>query len=208
MANKDDDKVFDAKVITLGDSGVGKTNLIFRFIDDNFILNHFSTYGIDTKFKNVKLENGYEIKFKIYDTAGQERFKSISNNYIKKAHGILLMYDITDQNSFNNIKNWMETINENAGSKMPIVLIGNKCDLNDERKISKKIGKNLADEFGIHFFETSSKDNINIEKAFYDVAEQIIEKNKGKKVFNNNLELDKKRNKKSECCLDKKKVNK
>ena len=208
MANKDDDKVFDTKVITLGDSGVGKTNLIFRFIDDNFILNHFSTFGIDTKFKNVKLENGNQIKFKIYDTAGQERFKSISNNYIKKAQGILLMYDITNQNSFNNIKNWMETIDENVGSKMPIVLIGNKCDLNEERKISIEMGKNLAEEQRIHFFETSYKDNINIEKAFYDVAEQIIEKNKGKKVFNNNLELDKKRNKKSECCLDKKKVNK
>ena len=204
MANKDDDNVFEAKVITLGDSGVGKTNLIFRFIDDNFILNHFSTFGIDTKFKNVKLENGNEIKFKIYDTAGQERFKSISNNYIKKAQGILLMYDITNQNSFNNIKNWMETIDENLGSKMPIVLIGNKCDLNEERKISIEMGKNLAEEYGIHFFETSCKDNINIEKAFYDVAEQIIEKNKGKKAFNNKLNLDKKRNKKSECCLDKK----
>ena len=85
MANKDDDKVFEAKVITLGDSGIGKTNLIFRFIDDKFILDHFSIYGIHTKFKNVKLENGYDIKFKIYDTAA----KNVLNQYpiiISKKH--------------------------------------------------------------------------------------------------------------------------
>ena len=208
MVDKNDDKIFEAKVITLGDSGVGKTNFIFRFIEDKFMLNHFSTYGIDTKFKNVKLENGYEIKFKIFDTAGQERFKSISNNYIKKANGILLMYDITDKQSFNNIENWMQTIKDNAGNKMATVLIGTKCDLEEERAIPTEKGKNLAEKFEIHFFETSSKENINIEKAFYDIAEQIIEKNKGKKVFNNNLDLKEKKTKKNECCLNKKLLNK
>ena len=198
MSEKNKNKIYEAKIITLGDSGVGKTNFIFRFIDDKFSLNYFSTYGIDAKFKNVKLDNGCEIKFKIFDTAGQERFKSISTNYIKKANGILLMYDISDKNSFNNIGNWMVTIKENAGSKMSILLIATKCDLKNERVISKEDGENLAKEYGIHFYETSSKDNINIQKAFYDIAEQVIEKDKGKKVFDT---IDLENNKsKQRCC--------
>ena len=191
---------YEARVITLGDSGVGKTNFIFRFIDDKFSLNYFSTYGIDTKFKNVKLENGCEIKFKIFDTAGQERFKSISQNYIKKANGILLMYDISDKDSFNNIENWMETINENSGSKMSIVLIATKCDLKEDRKITKEEGEELAKKFGLHFYETSSKNNINIKEAFYDIANQVIEKDKGKKIFDDTVDLKNKKDKKKECC--------
>ena len=197
--NQTKNKIYEAKVITLGDSGVGKTNFIFRFIDDKFSLNYFSTYGIDAKFKNVKLDNGCEIKFKIFDTAGQERFKSISTNYIKKANGILLMYDISDKASFNNIGNWMETIKENSGNKMSILLIATKCDLKDERVISKEDGEKLANQYGIHFYETSSKDNINIQNAFYDIAEQIIEKDKGKKVFDT-IDLKNKNNNKQGCC--------
>ena len=197
--NQTKNKIYEAKVITLGDSGVGKTNFIFRFIDDKFSLNYFSTYGIDAKFKNVKLDNGCEIKFKIFDTAGQERFKSISTNYIKKANGILLMYDISDKASFDNIGNWMETIKENSGNKMSILLIATKCDLKDERVISKEDGEKLANQYGIHFYETSSKDNINIQNAFYDIAEQIIEKDKGKKVFDT-IDLKNKNNNKQGCC--------
>ena len=199
-ADKNNDNTYEAKIITLGDTGVGKTNFILRFIDDKFLLNHFSTFGIDYKFKNVELENGNKIRFKIYDTAGQERFKSISHSYIKKANGILLMYEISSQESFNNIERWMETIKENSENKMIIVLIGTKCDLTVERVISKEKVEELAQKYGIHFFETSSKDNINIQEAFYDIAEQIIEKNKGKNVFNNYLNLNKKQKKKSECC--------
>jgi len=201
---KDTNNVYEARVITLGDSGVGKTNFIFRFIDDKFSLNYFSTFGIDTKFKNVKLDNGCEIKFKIFDTAGQERFKSISQNYIKKANGILLMYSISDKASFNNIENWMTNIKENSGNKNAIVLIATKCDLNDERVVSKESGEALAKQFGINFYETSSKSNINIKEAFFDIAGQIIEKNKGKKLFNNNLELQQNKEKKGQCCSDKK----
>ena len=201
---KDTNNVYEARVITLGDSGVGKANFIFRFIDDKFSLNYFSTFGIDTKFKNVKLDNGCEIKFKIYDTAGQERFKSISQNYIKKANGILLMYSISDKASFNNIENWMTNIKENSGNKNAIVLIATKCDLNEERVVSKESGEALAKQFGINFYETSSKSNINIKEAFFDIAGQIIEKNKGKKLFNNNLELQQNKEKKGQCCSDKK----
>ena len=200
MTEQKNNQIYEARVITLGDSGVGKTNFIFRFIDDKFSLNYFSTYGIDTKFKNVKLDNGSEIKFKIFDTAGQERFKSISQNYIKKANGVLLMYDISDEASFNNIENWMQNIQDNSGNKMCIVLVATKCDLVEERVVSKESGEKLAEKYGIHFYETSSKDNINIEKSFYDIAEQIIEKNKGKKVFEKNIDLNKKHNKKKECC--------
>ena len=113
MTEQNENDIYEAKVITLGDSGVGKTNFIFRFIDDKFSLTYFSTYGIDTKFKTVTLKNGTKIKFKIFDTAGQERFKSISQNFIKKANGILLMYDISDKISFDSIENWMKIIDDN-----------------------------------------------------------------------------------------------
>ena len=201
MTENNKNKIYEAKVITLGDSGVGKTNFIFRFIDDKFSLNYFSTYGIDAKFKNVKLDNGCEIKFKIFDTAGQERFKSISTNYIKKANGILLMYDITDKGSFENIGNWMETIKENSGNKMSLVLVATKSDLNSERVISAEEGEKLAKEYGIKFFETSSKDNINITEVFYEIAEQIIEKDKGKKIFETiDLKNKNNNNNKQTCC--------
>ena len=201
MTENNKNKIYEAKVITLGDSGVGKTNFIFRFIDDKFSLNYFSTYGIDAKFKNVKLDNGCEIKFKIFDTAGQERFKSISTNYIKKANGILLMYDITDKGSFENIGNWMETIKENSGNKMSLVLVATKSDLNSERVISAEEGEKLAKEYGIKFFETSSKYNINITEVFYEIAEQIIEKDKGKKIFETiDLKNKNNNNNKQTCC--------
>ncbi len=200
MSEENYELVYEAKVITLGDSGVGKTNFIMRFIDDKFSFNYFSTYGIDVKFKNVYIKDGIQIKFKIFDTAGQERFKSISHNYIKKANGILLMYSIIDQDSYDNIEKWVKDIEENSEKKIPTILIATKCDLNDKRVIPKENGEQLAQKYGIKFYETSSKENINIEKAFLDLGGQIMEKSKGKKVLKN-LELeDKKPKKKKECC--------
>ena len=101
-------KTYEAKIITLGDSQVGKTSLILRYLEDRFLTTYLSTIGFDLKHKIIKLDNGDKIKLIIHDTAGQERFKSLSRNYIKKANGILVVFDVTNKQSFLNIENWIK----------------------------------------------------------------------------------------------------
>ena len=173
----------EAKIITLGDSRVGKTSLIIRFIEDSFADSYMSTIGFDIKFKNIKLKNGQTLKLIIHDTAGQERFRSLAANYIKKADGILLVYDITDNYSFNNIENWMLDITNKSDENVPVILIGNKSDLTENRKIQYEDGLKLAEKNEIHFYETSCENGENVEKSFMDLAEQIYAKMETKKIY-------------------------
>ena len=172
----------EAKIITLGDSHVGKTSLMVKFIENKFTVNYMSTVGFDLKCKTMQINNE-EIKLIIHDTAGQERFRSLASNYIKKANGILLVYDISDKKSFENIGKWMDDIIEETGYKLPIVLVGNKSDLTKERVVTKEEGEIAAKEYNLTFFETSCKDGDNIENCFKNLIEQILEKkNKEKRV--------------------------
>lgn len=173
MAKKTYDLLF--KLLLIGDSGVGKTCVLFRFSDDTFNTTFISTIGIDFKIKTVELQ-GKKIKLQIWDTAGQERFHTITTSYYRGANGILLVYDITNPKSFDNISKWLRNINEHASEDVERMLIGNKCDMDDKRLISEERGKNVASENGIKFFETSAKDNINIEQAFITLAEDILNK--------------------------------
>ena len=199
---KNDNRPLDAKIITLGDSKVGKSSLIIKFIDNKFSSNYLSTVGFDLKHKSIKLQNGEDIKLVIHDTAGEERFKSLSTNYIKKANGVLLVYDITLKESFINITNWMNDIVEEAGNKVPIVLVGNKSDLKKERIVSKEEGKKMAKQYNLQFFETSAKDGTNVEKCFLEIAQQIIEKKSQRKmsISNNKLLKKQKNDKNKKCC--------
>ena len=178
MSGVDKKKIFDAQIITLGEGKVGKTSLIFRYIDDTFTLDYLSTIGIDSKVKKTKLKNGEDIKVKLFDTAGQERFKSITINYIKKANGILLVYDLTDEESFKKIETWYENLSRDSNNILPIVLIGNKSDLKEDRVVSTEEGKELAKKLKIenHFFETSCKDGENVHEAINDLVQQIYDK--------------------------------
>ena len=195
-------KVFEAKIITLGDGQVGKSSLIVRYVDKSFSTNYLSTIGVDSKYKKIKLY-GEEIKVKIFDTAGQERFRSITSDYIRKANGMLLVYDISHKPSYDNIENWINNLKEETGQKMiPAVLIGNKKDLADERVISEEQGRELAKRYEMegHFYETSCSTGENVEKAFNDLIEQIYNKY-GNKTSNSNLKLVKdKKKKKKKCC--------
>ena len=195
-------KVFEAKIITLGDGQVGKSSLIVRYVDKSFSINYLSTIGVDSKYKKIKLY-GEEIKVKIFDTAGQERFRSITSDYIRKANGMLLVYDISHKPSYDNIENWINNLKEETGQKMiPAVLIGNKKDLADERVISEEQGRELAKRYEMegHFYETSCSTGENVEKAFNDLIEQIYNKY-GNKTSNSNLKLVKdKKKKKKKCC--------
>ena len=173
--SKKKEKVDKINIITLGNSSVGKTSLIQRYVDDNFE-NTFATIGFNTKFKTKILSNGEKLKVNFFDTSGQEKYYSLSYNYIKNSDGILLMYDITKKESFLKIKDWLKNIFEHKDENFPILLLGNKCDLEAEREVTKEEGIQLANELKLKFYETSNKDNINIEKAITELIEMIYER--------------------------------
>jgi small GTP-binding protein len=199
------------KILLLGDSSVGKTCLLLRYSDDTFTENHISTIGLDYRFKLVTLENDKKVKLQIWDTAGQDRFRAITKNYYKGAHGIILVYDVTNINSFNNIKSWVSQIKENTTDKIKITLVGNKIDNEENRKISYEEGLKLATEYDAKFFETSAKENIRVTEVFNYITEEINNQNMKKEGDNN---VDRKKNKadtvvvngekgkikKTECC--------
>jgi small GTP-binding protein len=196
MTQKEDknDNKESIKIITLGNSDVGKSNYILRFTDDVFRQNYLLTTGMDFRTKEVTMKpDNKKYNVILYDTAGQERFKSISLSIIKKVDGVLLLYDITNKVSFESIQNWMNNIYSIKSEDFPVVLLGNKCDLESERKVSKKDGEELAAKYGIEFFETSNKDGINIKEACSKLIEEIIIHKKNKKD-NNNIKIKNKNN--------------
>jgi Ras-related protein Rab-8A len=160
------------KLLLIGDSGVGKSCLLLRFSDDSFTPSFITTIGIDFKIRTIDLD-GKRIKLQIWDTAGQERFRTITTAYYRGAMGILLVYDVTDEKSFGNIRNWIRNIEQHATESVNKILIGNKCDMLDKKVIDFERGKALADEYGIKFLETSAKNSIGVEEAFVTLAKDI-----------------------------------
>uniref|UniRef100_A0A1A8EEP7 Ras-related protein SEC4 n=4 Tax=Nothobranchius TaxID=28779 RepID=A0A1A8EEP7_NOTKA len=163
---------FKLQIIIIGSRGVGKTSLMERYTDDTFCEACKSTVGVDFKIKTVELREK-KIRLQIWDTAGQERFRTITTAYYRGAMGIMLVYDITNEKSFENIKNWIRNIEEHASSDVEKMVLGNKCDINDKRQVSKERGEKLGLEYGIKFMETSAKSNINVENAFLTLARDI-----------------------------------
>ncbi|PVU95149.1 hypothetical protein BB561_002030 [Smittium simulii] len=163
---------FLIKLLLIGDSGVGKSCLLLRFSDDSFTPSFITTIGIDFKIRTIELD-GKRIKLQIWDTAGQERFRTITTAYYRGAMGILLVYDVTDERSFNNIKNWIRNVEQHASEGVNTILIGNKCDMEDRRTVDAERGKQLASEYGLSFLETSAKANINVDEAFFSLARDI-----------------------------------
>lgn len=164
------------KLLLIGDSGVGKSCLLLRYSDDSFTSSFITTIGIDFKIKTIMCGDA-KVKLQIWDTAGQERFRTITTAYYRGAMGILLVYDVTDEGTFINVRNWMKQIDQNAAENVNRVLIGNKCDADpSERKVPTEKGKALADEYGIKFFETSAKLNVNVDESFMAIAKDIVER--------------------------------
>ncbi len=190
------------KVLLLGDSAVGKTCFLLRYSDDSFTENHISTIGLDYRLKMITLENDKIVKMQIWDTAGQDRFRAITKNYYKGAHGIVLIYDVTNLITFNNIKNWLSQIKENTTEKVKIVLVGNKIDEDHLRKVPYEEGKKLGDEYKLEFFETSAKNNIRIEDTFNYLTKEIFKSNKEPASGGDRLEISEKGKKKEggKCC--------
>jgi len=160
------------KLLMIGDSGVGKTCLLLRYANDSFSPTFITTIGIDFKIKNVDIQ-GTRIKLQIWDTAGQERFRTITTSYFRGAQGILLVYDVTDRRSFESIRNWISQIQQHADVHVNKILVGNKCDMVDEKVVSTAEGQKLASEFGIPFAEVSAKNDIKVDESFQSLAAAV-----------------------------------
>ena len=184
------------KVLLLGDTTVGKTCFLTKYTDKTFQEGHISTIGLDYRLKSMVLKSGKNIKLQIWDTAGQDRFRAITKNYYKGANGIILIYDVTSQKTFDNVKNWVTQIREEASKDVIVYLCGNKIDKKEFRVINNEDGVKMAQEFGFPFHETSAKEGININETFEDLVEKIdsvyskldikIKKTKKNKIFNAN----------------------
>jgi len=159
-------------LLLIGDSGVGKSCLLLRFADHTYTESYISTIGVDFKIRTIELD-GKTIKLQIWDTAGQERFRTITSSYYRGAHGIIVVYDVTDLDSFHNVKQWLNEIDRYATENVNKLLVGNKCDLVAKKQVEYENAKEFADKLDIPFLETSAKAATNVEKAFLTMASEI-----------------------------------
>lgn len=198
------------KLILIGDSGVGKTSILMKFSDNAFTESFISTIGVDFKTKYVELDNGKITKLQLWDTAGQERFRTITSSYYRGTNGIILVYDISNQKSFENIQHWCEEI-KNAGAKnLPMILVGNKADLLSKRQVSYEEGQSKAKHMNIPFLEISVKTNVDISIIFSTIIDIVIARtmntvveNNSKNIINKNniiFKKEQKIKKKNDCC--------
>eukprot|EP00056_Hartaetosiga_gracilis_P014836 m.241016 g.241016 ORF g.241016 m.241016 type:complete len:201 (-) comp17217_c0_seq1:30-632(-) len=161
------------KLILVGDQSVGKTNLMMRFSEDKFFQSHAPTIGIDFKVKGREYD-GEKVKVQIWDTAGQERFRSIATNYFRNIHGVVLVFDVTNRSSFDGVKKWIATVRHNCDHEYDLIVVGNKCDLADERVVTTEEAQKLVESNQYKYFETSAKDSTGVEEAFDCVARSVL----------------------------------
>ena len=190
------------KILTIGESGVGKTCILRRFVENKFLKSHLATIGIDFRTKVLHVY-GKDIKLKIWDTAGQERYHNITSQIYKGADGIILVFDVNEEISFTKIKDWIEQIKSNVSQEeISLILLGNKCDI-EERAISKEQGQEMANSLNINYYETSALNGMGINEAFEGLTKEIMKK---KKVINSDgrtislTSTQKAKNQKKGCC--------
>ena len=173
----DDSYEIMVKVVLVGDSGVGKTNIMSKYLKNQFREDSKATVGVEFGSKQFTVEN-HQIKAQIWDTAGQERYKAITSAYYKGAKGAFVVYDITRKNTFETVNKWVSDISAAADKKITLILIGNKNDLEDQRQVTKEMGEEKAKELGLAFLETSACSGENLDKAFQLMINEIYKKSK------------------------------
>jgi len=165
------------KIITLGDSGVGKTSIINKYITDNYLDNVASTLGVNFSYKKLIFNKTQKIMLKLIDTCGQEKFRSLSKSYFKNTDGVLYVFGLDDKESFDNIKIWMEYFNEECKIEdIPKILVGNKCDLDTDKELDKNIINEFSEKNNIKYFATSAKNGININELFEAMGKMLYKK--------------------------------
>ena len=190
------------KLLIIGDSSVGKSNFLFQFIENKFTDSHISTVGFDCKSQIVTLPTSKQVvKLQIWDTAGQERYMSVNKNLFLRVQGMILMYDITNRDSFEHVTVWINNIREIC-SQIPIILVGNKCDLEEERIVTEEEGREIAENNKMNFLEASGKIGTNVNETFSLLAEEIIKGVQRKRMQTISLNKNKKEETKKvkECC--------
>ena len=200
------DGSFDIKIniMLLGDSNVGKSSILRRYCENQFSPNFISSIGVDFETKILKINN-QNINVSIWDTAGQERYKVLSKNYYNQSDGFIIVYDITKNGTFFNIKKWIEEINDSSSEYNKAIIVGNKSDLEEDREIKKEDGKKLAKDHNLNFFEISALNGHNIDKAFDCLIKIILKDIKSKESNGSNssskLTIERHRkNNKRKCC--------
>ena len=198
------------KIVLVGDSGVGKTNMMLRYLNKEFNKDSKATVGVEFGAKNTTIE-GKIVKGQIWDTAGQERYRAITSAYYKGAKGAFVVYDISQRETFDSVDRWISELRSNTDERMVILLIGNKSDLEDKRAVKKEEGEDKARENEIAFLETSALTTDNIEKAFNEILNKVYEAYKTLEGENVEIEFDDKKmidlkevpkeEEKSTCCL-------
>ena len=170
------DQTYDMlfKVLLVGNTSVGKSSLFLRFVDKIWNDAFVPTIGVDFKIKTLNIDNK-NVKLQIWDTAGQERFRTIISSYYRGAHGILLIFDVTETESFESLKNWLIEIEKNTNKNVIKLLIGNKCDLEDKRVISYETGKDFAEQYNMKYIETSAKTDLNVTEAFGLIGKELMD---------------------------------
>ena len=210
----DSQKSFDMifKIILVGDSSVGKTNILSRYLNNTFEETTKPTVGVEFNSKTYKIQDNI-VKAQIWDTAGQERYRSITSAYYKGAKGCLLIYDITRKKTFESIDRWISQFKETADKDLFIILVGNKCDLADVRQVSKEEAEKKAKFYNMAFIETSALNGTNVEKAFDTLINEVYKNNNElfqEKVsltltdraisIENEMKEEEKKEKESKCC--------
>ena len=205
-------EIYELRIILVGDSNVGKTSLINRFMGNDFQENYQCTINVDFKIKTITFSSSIAAELKIWDTCGQERFKSLTSKYFKDAHGVVLVFDVSDLSTFKNLSFWLKEIKNNSNSniKPEIILVANKIDLED-RKVTNETGKEFANKNKIMYVETSAKNGLNIDSPFEKLSDVLINKikeNPDNYVNNTSVQiknydeknLEKDREKEVKCC--------
>ncbi|XAR58773.1 hypothetical protein NMG60_11014305 [Bertholletia excelsa] len=179
---KEEGEEYLFKIVVIGDSAVGKSNLLSRFARDEFDLHSKATVGVEFQTQVVEVD-GKEVKAQVWDTAGQERFRAVTSAYYRGAVGALVVYDISRRTTFESIKRWLDELHTHCDTTVARMLVGNKCDLENIRDVSTEEGKTLAEEEGLFFIETSALDSTNVKTAFEIVIHEIYN-NFSRKVLN------------------------